>query len=72
MRCCCEEVTATQTTRIVGLNRKTVNLHYGLFREVILKSSLRETTKETGVFEADESYFGSKRIRGKRGCWAAG
>ena len=26
-----------------------------------------EGGKETGEFEADESYFGAKRVRGKRG-----
>ena len=28
--------------------------------------------KSAGVFELDESYFGAKRVRGKRGCGAAG
>jgi transposase len=27
---------------------------------------------ENGVFELDESYFEAKRVRGKRGCGAAG
>ena len=27
---------------------------------------------DTGVFELDESYFGAKRVRGKRGRGAAG
>jgi hypothetical protein len=52
---------------ILQASRKTVNRHYGLFREVILKASLRATAKEIGVFWADESYLGAKRMRVKRG-----
>ena len=33
---------------------------------------LAETRSESGEFEVDESYFGAKRVRGKRGCGAAG
>ena len=33
---------------------------------------MAETNKESGVFEVDESYFGAKRVRGKRGRGAAG
>ena len=34
--------------------------------------SLKETEKEVGTFELDESYFGAKRgerQKGKRSCW---
>ena len=30
------------------------------------------SSADTGVFEPDESYFGAKRVRGKRGRGAAG
>ena len=33
---------------------------------------LAETRSESGEFEVDESYFGAKRVRGKRGRGAAG
>jgi transposase-like protein len=33
---------------------------------------LKESGLETGEFELDESYFGAKRLRGKRGRGAAG
>jgi transposase-like protein len=33
---------------------------------------LKEHQQELGVFELDESYFGAKRVRGKRGRGAAG
>ena len=54
------------------LNRKTVNAYYNEFRRLILEHSLREQEKELGEFELDESYFGARRVRGKRGRGAAG
>ena len=30
------------------------------------------SSADTGIFELDESYFGAKRVRGKRGRGAAG
>ena len=53
---------------IVGVNRNTVNRYFNIIREKIFKESL----KEIGTFELDESYFGAKRVRGKRGREAAG
>ena len=34
--------------------------------------SLFKDSKDIGEFEVDESYFGAKRVRGKRGRGAAG
>jgi len=68
----CEDLTATSASKILGLNRNTVNLYYNHFREIILRQSLQENAQEYGVFELDESYFGAKRVRGKRGRGAAG
>ena len=70
--CFCEDITATSAAKILGLNRNTVNLYYNHFRELIVQQSLKENAQEFGVFELDESYFGAKRIRGKRGRGAAG
>jgi len=68
----CEDITATSTAKILGLNRNTVNLYYNHFRELILRQNLEDNAREFGVFELDESYFGAKRVRGKRGRGAAG
>ena len=65
------DFTATQTTKILWMNRNTINLWYGRFREAIVRSSIN-WTKEFWEFEVDESYFGAKRVRGKRGRGAAG
>ena len=67
-----EDITATATAKIVGVNRNTVNRYFNIIREKIFKESLKETEKEIGTFELDESYFGAKRVRGKRGRGAAG
>lgn len=70
--CFCADVTATATAEIVGVNRKTANAYFNFFREKILSATLEEAKKEAGIFEVDESYFGARRIRGKRGRGAAG
>lgn len=73
-----EDFTATQTAKIMSINRNTVNLWYNRFREAIVRLSIKESKsfKERyeywWEFELDESYFGARRVRGKRGRWAAG
>ena len=70
-----EDFTATQTAKIMGINRNTINLWYNRFREAIVRGSIEESKhfgKEFWEFEVDESYFGARRVRGKRGRWAAG
>lgn len=70
--CFSEDITASSASKILGLNRKTVNLYYNEIRQKILHTSLQEQAQELGEFELDESYFGAKRVRGKRGRGAAG
>ena len=67
-----EDIAASSAAKILKLNRKTVNSYYNEFRRLILEHSLREQEKELGEFELDESYFGARRVRGKRGRGAAG
>ena len=67
-----EDFTATQTAKIMGLNRNTINLWYNRFRETIVRVSILESRKlESGEFEIDESYFWATRVRWKRWRWAA-
>jgi hypothetical protein len=35
LHCFCEDLTATQTARVTGINRNTVNRYYRIFREKI-------------------------------------
>ena len=72
LACFCEDITATAAAKLAGVNRNTVNYYYNKIREIVLRESLTETGRETGEFELDESYFGAKRVRGKRGRGAAG
>ena len=60
------DLTATQITEIVGLNPKTVDLLIHKIRARILWMS-KSGNPTNGVFEADESYFGPRRVKGKRG-----
>ena len=54
------------------INRNTINGHYNEIREKILQHSLKEQEKGLGEFELDESYFGARHVRGKKGRGAAG
>ena len=72
LRCFCEDLPATKTAGILSLNRKTIDHYYNLFREKIAHSSMKEIEVIAGEIEIDESYFGAKRVRGKRGRGAAG
>ena len=70
--CFCQDMTATQTAHILGMNRNTINRYFMLFRQAIVHDSLSEKRRNSGIFELDESYFGARRVRGKRGRGAAG
>ena len=70
--CFSEDITASSASKILRINRNTINAYYNEIREKILQHSLKEQAKELGEFELDESYFGARRVRGKRGRGAAG
>jgi len=72
IECFTRDLTATTTSQLLGLNRNTINSYFNEIREKILQASLAEYLQEFGEFELDESYFGARRIRGKRGRGAAG
>ncbi|MDR3233465.1 MAG: hypothetical protein LBT46_07370 [Planctomycetaceae bacterium] len=62
----------TATASFVGTSRNTINFYCKDIREQILAQTLKESQQEPGAFELDESYFGAKRVRGKRCRGAAG
>jgi transposase-like protein len=72
LKCFCVDLQAVQTAKMLGLNRKTVDRYYGIFREKIMEVVLLDLQAVGGEFECDESYFGAKRVRGKRGRGAGG
>ena len=72
MRHFCEDITASKTAVLLGINRNTINWYYTLFRKKIATRQLFLSGQVSGEIELDESYFGAKRVRGKRGRGAAG
>jgi len=58
------DVEATKTAELLGINRRTIDAYYGLFRKLIYQHQKLAFTKLSGVVELDESYFGASRVRG--------
>jgi transposase-like protein len=66
VKCFALDLTATQTAEMTGISRNSVNLLFSAIRRRIAENS-RAASPLSGEFEADESYFGPTRVRGKRG-----
>lgn len=69
VKCFAVDLTATQTGKVLGVNRNTVNRYFSFFRQLVISQALKERNEEkiaNGV-EIDESYFGPGRQKGKRG-----
>ena len=60
------DFTASDTTRLTGISIRSVNDIYLKIRRRIAQY-YEEQSPYSGEVELDESYFGPKRIRGKRG-----
>ena len=71
LRLFCADVTALSAASLTGLNRNTVNRYYGLLRVRIAEICEADSPFD-GEVEADESYFGARRVRGVRGRGARG
>jgi len=73
LRCFSADLTATQTSKLLEINRNTINRYYKLFRLACFKISEQERKGILdGEIELDESYFGPHRVRGKKGRGAKG
>src|SRR5438045_7911968 len=68
------DLTAQSVATLAGVSRNSVNQLYKKFRLRILSMTSEKTENAdfSGEIELDESYFGAKRVRGKRGRGAAG
>lgn len=66
LKCFSEDLPSVKTAEILGLNRRTTDRYYNIIREKIAMYCLEEA-RFSGEMEIDESYFGARRIRGKRG-----
>jgi len=67
----CLDIDAQTIAQISGLNRNTINRHVRLVRERIVEICNR-SSPFSGEIEVDESYFGARRVKGKRGRGASG
>ena len=72
MDCFCVDIRASKTALFLGINRNTINRYFNQFRKKIAASLSGASGLFFGEIECDESYFGPKRIRGKRGRGSAG
>lgn len=67
------DLTATNTSKILGIERKTINDWYNYIREAIYRYSENEKHEMLKwEIELDESYFWPKRVKWKRGRGAGG
>ena len=64
-------LTATDAAQLCGLSARSVNALYQRMR-IRLARQCAAQSPFSGELEADESSFGPKRIRGKRGRGAGG
>jgi hypothetical protein len=60
------DLDATQITAITGLNRNTINRYLRGIR-VRITEYCEAQSPFSGEIEVDESYFGARRVKGKRG-----
>ena len=65
------DLTANKTAELTGLTHKTVNQIYLKIRQRLAEDSQRQSPF-SGEVEVDESYFGARRVKGKRGRGAGG
>jgi transposase len=66
LRCFGLDLTATQAARMTGISVRSVNQIYLRLRHR-LASECKRSSPFAGELEADESYFGPRRVRGRRG-----
>lgn len=62
----CHDINATQASKLLGINRNTINRYYAKFRQEIYNIQATKFKDIIGSVELDESYFGATRIRGNR------
>lgn len=61
LQCFCADLSATQTAKLVGVNRNTINTWYMQFRMELATFQEEHVHQSSGSFELDESYFGGLR-----------
>ena len=65
------DLEATQIAKLTGLNRNTINRYLKAIRQRLVEYCDAQSPF-SGEVEVDESFFGARRIKGKRGRGALG
>jgi len=68
----CKDIPAVTASVLVGCDKNTTQNIYSKLRTRTVKIASKESGKFGGEVEVDESYFGARRVRGKRGRGASG
>ena len=63
----CFDETANKTSIYTKISRNTINKIFNKVRQNLFADNLNLSEKSFGEFELDKSYFGAKRVWGKRG-----
>ena len=69
------DLSATQIAQLTNLNLNTINKILTFVRIIIFELSVKNQLQSAplvGQIEVDESYFGARRVKGKRGRGARG
>ncbi|SHN90854.1 Mobile element protein [Bathymodiolus heckerae thiotrophic gill symbiont] len=66
------DLNAVQIKELTGLSRQTINKYLTAIRLRVVELSILQSAPLVGQIEVDESYFGARRVRGKRGRGALG
>jgi transposase len=70
LECFCLDIPAIKVAEMEGLNKNTTHLLYSKIRQRLAEMS-QDEAQFSGEVEVDESYFGPRRVRGKRGRGAS-
>ena len=71
VQCFALDFTATSTAKLIGISVRSVNSIYLKIRQRVA-DACEIASPLKGAVEVDESYFGARRVRGKRGRGAYG
>jgi transposase len=72
LRCFAHDLPALTAAKMCGVNKNTTHRLYGLLRARVVAPAAAEAQPFVGgIVEIDESYFGPRRVRGRRGRGAA-
>jgi len=66
------DLPSSDVAELTGLTHKTVNTIFLKIRRRLAQDCERHSPLAAGEVEVDESYFGARRVRGKRGRGASG